>query len=66
MILLTGRTFDEASFGVLKEINAERPASERVSLARSKEVLREQFLIMMLHEETTPFSMASTVARFTE
>ena len=46
-----GRTFDEASFAVLKEINAERPEFARVTLARSKEVLREQFLIMILHEE---------------
>ena len=36
---------------MLKLIRASRPASRRVSLARFKEMLREQFLLVCLDEE---------------
>jgi len=44
-------TFDERSFTVLREINAERPESERISLGQFKELTKQQFLIMALQEE---------------
>jgi hypothetical protein len=44
-------SFDERSFKILKEINAGLPESERISLARFKELMKEQFLIMRLYEE---------------
>jgi pimeloyl-ACP methyl ester carboxylesterase len=47
-----GHTFDERSFKILNEINAERPASERTTLSRFKQIMREQYLIMLLDEET--------------
>ena len=45
------QTFDEHSFTTLKEINSEQQPSERVNLAQFKELMKEQFLIMMLDEE---------------
>jgi len=43
--------FDERSFTVLKEINSERPPSQRISLAKFKEMMKEQSLIMTLDQE---------------
>jgi pimeloyl-ACP methyl ester carboxylesterase len=43
--------FDERSFTILKEINSEQPPSKRISLAKFKELMKEQYLIMMLDEE---------------
>ena len=45
------RRFDERSFTVLKEINSERPPSQRISLAKFKELMKEQSLIMTLDQE---------------
>jgi hypothetical protein len=36
------RRFDERSFTILKEINTERPPSQRISLAKFKEMMKEQ------------------------
>jgi pimeloyl-ACP methyl ester carboxylesterase len=40
------QSFDERSFKVLNEINSELPETERISLARFKEMMKEQFLIL--------------------
>jgi Protein of unknown function (DUF3141) len=45
------RTFDERSFTILKELNSEQLPSKRISLAKFKELMKEQYLIMMLDEE---------------
>jgi hypothetical protein len=45
------RRFDERSFTILKEINTERPPSQRISLAKFKEMMKEQSLIMSLDQE---------------
>jgi pimeloyl-ACP methyl ester carboxylesterase len=45
------RRFDERGFTVLKQINSERPVSQRISLAKFKEMMREQSLIMTLDQE---------------
>jgi hypothetical protein len=42
---------DERGFAALKEIGAALPAAKRVGFARLKEVVREQFLILLLDEE---------------
>jgi hypothetical protein len=46
-VLRPQQSFDERSFKMLKEINSELPATERISLARFKEMMKEQFLILM-------------------
>jgi hypothetical protein len=45
------RVADERAFGVLRELRALLPAKERVSLARFKEVVQEQNMILQLDEE---------------
>ena len=45
------RSFDERSFKMLKEINSELPETERISLARFKEMMKEQFLILLQEPE---------------
>lgn len=45
------QTFDQRSFNILKEINSELPEAERISLARFKEMMKEQFLIVMQDQE---------------
>jgi pimeloyl-ACP methyl ester carboxylesterase len=45
------QSFDERSFKILKKINSELPESERISLARFKEVMREQFLVLAQEPE---------------
>lgn len=45
------QTFDPRSFAILKQINSERPEAERISLAQFKEMMKEQFLIVMQDQE---------------
>jgi hypothetical protein len=42
---------DERGFAALKEVSAALPAAKRLGFARLKEVVREQFLILLLDEE---------------
>jgi hypothetical protein len=42
---------DERGFAALKEVGAALPAAKRIGFARLKEVVREQFLILLLDEE---------------
>src|SRR5260370_16254435 len=39
------QSFDESGFKILKEINSELPETARISLARFKQIIKEQFLI---------------------
>ena len=50
-IRLADGSIDERGFAVLKQIRASRPAGRRISLARFKEILREQYLLVCLDEE---------------
>ncbi len=50
-IRLPERSVDERGFAVLKLISASRPAAKRMSLARFKQMLREQYLLVCLDEE---------------
>jgi hypothetical protein len=50
-IRLPERSIDERGFAVLKLIRESRPVSKRISLARFKEMVREQFLLVCLDEE---------------
>jgi pimeloyl-ACP methyl ester carboxylesterase len=50
-IRLADGSIDERGFAVLKQIRASRPAAKRISLARFKEILREQYLLVHLDEE---------------
>ena len=45
------QTFDERSFNILREINSKLPEGERISLARFKEMTKEQFLIVAQEPE---------------
>ena len=45
------RKVDERGFAVLKEISAALPPAKRIGMARFKEVLREQYLIVHQDEE---------------
>jgi hypothetical protein len=45
------QSFDERSFKILKEINSGLPEPEPISLARFKEIMREQFLIVLQEPE---------------
>jgi hypothetical protein len=42
---------DERGFAALKQISAELPAAKRVGVARFKEIVKEQYLILHLDEE---------------
>src|SRR5207248_4075747 len=42
---------DERGFAALKQISAELPAAKRIGVAQFKEVVKEQYLILLLHEE---------------
>jgi hypothetical protein len=42
---------DERGFGVLTQIGAELPPAKRVGLARFKEIMKEQYLILLQDEE---------------
>jgi pimeloyl-ACP methyl ester carboxylesterase len=50
-VLHPQQSFDERSFKMLKEINSELPETERISLARFKEMMKEQFLILLQEPE---------------
>jgi pimeloyl-ACP methyl ester carboxylesterase len=45
------QSFDERSFKLLKEINSDLPEIERISHARFKEMMKEQFLILLQKPE---------------
>ena len=42
---------DERGFAALKQISSELPAAKRLGLARFKEIVKEQYLILLLDEE---------------
>jgi pimeloyl-ACP methyl ester carboxylesterase len=42
---------DERGFAALKEISAELPAAKRIGLARFKEIVKEQYLILLMDAE---------------
>jgi hypothetical protein len=42
---------DERGFAALKQISAELPAAKRVGFARFKEVVKEQYLILLMDQE---------------
>lgn len=50
-IRLPEGSVDERGFAVIKEIGAELPPAERIGYARFKELVKEQFLIVLLEEE---------------
>ena len=50
-IRLPEGSVDERGFAVLRLIRASRPAAKRMSLARFKEMMREQYLLVRLDEE---------------
>jgi pimeloyl-ACP methyl ester carboxylesterase len=45
------QTFAPRSFSILKQINSELPEAERISLAQFKEMMKEQFLIVVQDQE---------------
>ena len=49
-IRLPEGSVDERGFAALKLIRASRPVAKRMSLARFKEMVREQFLLVCLDE----------------
>jgi uncharacterized protein DUF3141 len=44
-------TVDERGFAAIKEVGAALPAAKRIGFVRFKEVVKEQFLILLLDEE---------------
>jgi pimeloyl-ACP methyl ester carboxylesterase len=50
-VRLPGGKVDERGFAALKQISAELPAAKRVGLARFKEIVKEQYLLLLLDEE---------------
>src|SRR5712672_1392483 len=44
-------TADERGFAALKQISAELPAAKRVGFARFKEIVKEQYVILLLDAE---------------
>ena len=50
-IRLPEGSVDERGFAVLRLVRASRPAAKRMSLARFKEVMREQYMLVRLDEE---------------
>ncbi len=50
-IRLAEGSVDERGFAMLKLVRASRPAAKRLSMARFKEILREQYLLVRLDEE---------------
>src|ERR1700737_2696462 len=42
---------DQRGFAALKQIRAERPAAKRIGLARFKEIVKEQYLMLLLDPE---------------
>jgi hypothetical protein len=58
-IRLPESSIDERGFAVLKLIRESRPVSKRISLARFKEMVREQFLLVCLDEERAVNSLSA-------
>jgi len=56
------RVADERAFGVLRELRTHLPAKERVSLARFKEVVQEQNMILQLDEERAMSALPKLLA----
>jgi hypothetical protein len=50
-VRLPDGTPDERGFAALRKISSELPAAKRVGLARFKEIVKEQFLLLRLDEE---------------
>jgi pimeloyl-ACP methyl ester carboxylesterase len=50
-VRLPEATADERGFAALKQISAELPAAKRVGFARFKEIVKEQYLILLLDAE---------------
>ncbi len=50
-VRLADGNVDERGFAVMKRIRAAQPAARRLSLARFKELLREQYLLVLLDTE---------------
>jgi hypothetical protein len=50
-VRLADGSIDERGFAALRLIRASQPAARRMSLARFKEILREQYLLVRLDEE---------------
>ena len=50
-VRLPERKVDERGFAALKQISAELPAAKRVGFARFKEIVKEQYLILLLDAE---------------
>ncbi len=50
-IRLSDGSVDERGFTILKHVRDSRPAARRLSLARFKEMLREQFLLVLLDQK---------------
>jgi hypothetical protein len=42
---------DERGYAAIKQISAELPAAKRIGVARFKEIVKEQYLILLLNEE---------------
>ena len=51
--------FDERSFEMLKAINAELPKAERIGIARFKEMMKQQFLVLHQDQEGAVAAIAS-------
>ena len=50
-IRLAEGSIDERGFAVLRLVRTSRPAAKRMSLARFKEILREQYMLVRLDQE---------------
>ena len=53
---------DERGFAALKQISAELPAAKRVGLARFKEIVKEQYLILLIGPRAGDCSTSEAVA----
>ena len=60
-IRLPDGVIDERGFAVIKQIRASRPPERRVSLARGREMLREQYLLVYLDEERAVAALPAMV-----
>jgi hypothetical protein len=58
-IRLPDGTIDERGFSVLRMFRASRPARKRMSLARAREMLREQYQLVLLDEKRAIGSLPS-------
>ena len=53
---------DERGFAALKQISAELPAAKRVGFARFKEIVKEQYLILLMDAERAIAALPQAVA----